>query len=82
VKLEEDLKLIPGTYCVHVMIDRRKFTERDKERLVGAINDVVYAMRVQNIGHYPLEFDAHNAHVMIRKHLASQGERIQVAYAR
>jgi len=82
VRLEEDLKVIPGTYSVHVMLDRKKFNEEDKERLVGAIQDVVYAMRVQNIGHYPLEFDAHNAHVMIRKHLASHGERIKVAYAR
>jgi hypothetical protein len=82
VKLEEDLKLIPGTFSVHVMLNKRKFCEEDKERLVGAIQDVVYAMKVQNIGHYPLEFDAHNAHVMIRKHLASHGERIKVAYAR
>ena len=82
VRLEEDLKLIPGTYSVHVMLDRKKFTEEDKDRLIGAIRDVVYAMRVQNIGHYPLEFDAHNAHVMVRKHLASHGERIKVAYAR
>jgi hypothetical protein len=80
-ELEEDLMLIPGTYSVHVLIDRKKFREEDKACLIDAIRDVVYAMRVQNIGHYPLEFDAHNAHVSIRKHLASQGERIKVSFA-
>jgi len=81
-ELEEELKLIPGTYSVHILLDRRKFTEDDRKRLLGAIKDVVYAMKVQNMGHYPLEFDAHNAHVLIRKHLAVHGERIRVSYGR
>jgi hypothetical protein len=50
--------------------------------LIGAIKDVVHAMKVENIGHYPLEFDAHNAHVSIRKYLSSQGERIRVSFAK
>ena len=81
-ELEEELRLIPGTFSVHVLLNKKSFKEEDKKRLVGAIKDVVYAMKVQNIGHYPLEFDAHHAHVLIRKHLASHGERVKVSYGR
>ena len=80
--LEEDLKVIPGTFAIHVLLDKRSFKEEDRKRLVGAIKEVVYAMKVQNIGHYPLEFDAHNAHVLIKKYLSTQGERIKVSYLR
>lgn len=80
--LEEDLRLIPESFSVHVLLDRRKFKVEDEEKLIGAIKDVVYAMKVQNIGHYPLEFDAHNAHVSIRKHLSAHGERISVSFAK
>ena len=80
--LEQELRLIPGTFAVHILLDRRNFKEEDKKQLVGAIKDVVYAMKVQNIGHYPLEFDAHNAHVLIKKYPQTQGERIKVTYLR
>ncbi len=80
--LEEELRLIPGTFAVHVLLDKKNFKEDDRRKLVGAIKDVVYAMKVQNIGHYPLEFDAHNAHVLIKKHLAAQEARIKVSYLR
>ena len=81
-ELEDDLKVVSGTYSVHVMLDKKKFKEEDKERLVGAIKDVVYAMRVQNIGHYPLEFEAHHARVSISRHRASEEEKIKVAYGK
>ena len=81
-ELEDDLRVVSGTYSVHVMLDKKKFKEEDKERLVGAIKDVVYAMRVQNIGHYPLEFEAHHARVSISRHRASEEERIKVAYGK
>lgn len=81
-ELEDDLRLLPESFSVHVLIDKRRFKDEDRDRLVGAIKDVVYAMKVQNIGHYPLEFDAHNAHVSIRKHLSTRGERISVSWAR
>ena len=81
-ELEEDLRLVSGTFAVHVMLDRKKFKDEDKGPLVGAIKDVVYAMKVQNIGHYPLEFEAHHARVSIRRHMASQGEKIKVAFGK
>lgn len=81
-ELEDDLRVVSGTYSVHVMLDKKKFKEEDKERLVGAIKDVVYAMRVQNIGHYPLEFEAHHARVSISRHRASEEEKIKVAYGK
>ena len=81
-QLEEDLKLIPGSFSVHILIDKMKFKEEDRTMLIGAIKDVVHAMKVENIGHYPLEFDAHNAHVSIRKYLSSQRERIRVSFAK
>lgn len=80
--MEEDLRLVSESFSVHVLLDKRKFKEEDKDKLIGAIKDVVFAMKVQNIGHYPLEFDAHNAHVSIRKHLSTQGERIKVSFAK
>ncbi len=78
--LMEELKLIPDNYSVHVKINKKKFKNGDTGPLVSAIKDVVYAMKVQNIGHYPLEFDAHNAHVFIRRHLSPHGERIKVTF--
>ncbi len=80
--LEEELRVVSGTYSVHVMLDRKKFKGEDRERLVDAVKDVVYAMRVQNIGHYPLEFEAHHARVSISRHRASEEEKIKVAYGK
>ncbi len=81
-ELMAELKLIPENYSVHVQIDKKKFKNGDTGPLVNAIKDVVYAMKVQNIGHYPLEFDAHNAHVFIRRHLTTHGDRIKVTFER
>ncbi len=77
-QLVEDLRLLPESYSVHVLLDRREFREEDRPKLAEAIKEVVHAMKMQNIGHYPLEFAVHNARVSIRKYLSVHGERITV----
>jgi len=76
-QLEDDLLLIPENYSVHILLSKQ-FKEKDRKPLVQAVNDVVYAMRVQNLGHYPLEFDVHHAHVSIKRYNPSDDKRIRI----
>lgn len=69
--------MVPESYSVHILLSKQ-FKEKDRKPLIQAVSDVIYAMKVQNLGHYPLEFDAHNAHVSIKRHIPSEDKRIRI----